>query len=313
MYTNKGLQKEKTMNGDFSEATNDPTRRWQDCVPIDKRQEAYEFLYKVSEQVDPTIHRHRKKADRIGDFGDHFTNEGMSTLIFKLAASPELRKDLCQLLAFGIHVDTHVAPNLYESYGKTALQHALDAWDDCLDRKWDDNKKRYLTKHVHDTDMSAIDTLLEYRANPNIRDFNGDSAFGMVAIRCGESGEHKLLLAKLIRAGADVNAQDSGGETALMEAIRIRSPGSAAYLCTLHGTNLDIRNFEGHTAEEIAKNLKEQELSEIAERPAGGKRTPAAATRQGFIDTLDEFLAAAEQRRNTGGSALPLQEVSLNP
>jgi hypothetical protein len=45
-------------------------------------------------------------------------------------------------------------------------------------------------------------------------------------------------------------------KTALMEAIRIRSPGSAAYLCTLHGTNLDIRNFEGHTAEEIAKNLK---------------------------------------------------------
>lgn len=124
-----------------------------------------------------------------------------------------------------------------------------------------------------------------------------DFAFHMLAIDCGKSEEHRVLLGKLIGAGANVNAKNPlTGKTPLMAAVGSGITGSAVHLCSLSEVDLDVRNDEGLTAEDIAFDLRQKASLDIKWREAEGKST---AHHEQFLDTLEEFLSSAKARRET--------------
>lgn len=279
------------MQQEFSNAAQDPTRPWQDCISEDRKTEVFGFVYKAALSTRLISQPRSGVEPNIEAFGIYFSNERMSQLILCLAAQPSHPENLDTLLAYGIHVDTR------EPQGKShtdiwqlepALGCAVGEWLTSFDE--DDDPKSFTAQAL------IIDKLLSHGANPNFM----DSAFHILAKTCGESEGHRVLLGKLIGAGANVNVQNPlTGETPLMAAVGSGITGSAVHLCSLSEVDLDVRNDEGLTAEDIANNFKREASQRIETLRAMGNRA-AATYHEQFLDTLDAFLSSAKARRETG-------------
>ena len=84
-------------------------------------------------------------------------------------------------------------------------------------------------------DAAAVAKALREGANPNARDKDGQTAL----IRAATKGKADSV-AVLLRAGADVNAQDEWGRTALMHAAR---NGNASDLYCYEDNRRDSSRF----------------------------------------------------------------------
>ena len=100
-----------------------------------------------------------------------------------------------------------------------------------------------LRKAAQDGDIQAVEDLLAKGANVNAKDDKGRTALLWVAPARDNPEMAKLLLAK----GADVNAKDNAGETALMIAASQSNPGILAALLDA-GAEVNAQNNEGGTA-----------------------------------------------------------------
>ena len=100
-----------------------------------------------------------------------------------------------------------------------------------------------LRKAAQDGDIQAVNDLLAKGANVNAKDDKGRTALLWVAPARDNPEMAKLLIAK----GADCNAKDNDGETALMIAASQSNPGILTALIEA-GAEVNAQNNAGGTA-----------------------------------------------------------------
>jgi ankyrin repeat protein len=141
----------------------------------------------------------------------------------------------------------------------------------------------------------AVEEALRYHPHVNAQDFNGNSALSRFLSSCTHAtagadieGTFELLVAAganvnlkndqgqtpifsacwdgsavalLAQAGADLNAKDKFGQTPLMHCV---TPDFAKAMIAA-GADLSVRNREGHTAAEAARDMGNTPLADVLE------------------------------------------------
>jgi ankyrin repeat protein len=98
-----------------------------------------------------------------------------------------------------------------------------------------------LVSAVRNTEIVRF--LLDQRIDVNARGRSGDSTPLIFAVSSGSLDSAKLLLSR----GAEVNATDRNGRTALWYAARTENTGFISALAQ-HGANVNAQDSKGHTA-----------------------------------------------------------------
>ena len=130
-------------------------------------------------------------------------------------------------------------------------------------------------------DMEQMREMLAQGVNANVRDAEHQETPLMLAksdaAAClllehgadANAGSDKmrtpLMYARwpvLLEYGANVNAQDEDGETALMHTVRTGEVTQIDFLLT-HGADATVRNAEGQTAEDIAREHGAVSIAEV--------------------------------------------------
>jgi len=84
-----------------------------------------------------------------------------------------------------------------------------------------------------------------------------------VLIWAAGSGNSEAV-AYLLQQGADINAQDQDGTTALMEAVDVREPEVVKVLVA-RGADVSLKNKSGKTARDIARGFRDHRCLNILE------------------------------------------------
>jgi ankyrin repeat protein len=165
-----------------------------------------------------------------------------------------------------------------------------------------------LRKAAQDGEITVVKELLEKGANVNARDDSGRTALLWVAPARDNSEMVKLLVAK----GAEVNAADNAGETALMIASSQSNPGIVTALLEA-GAEVNAQNKVGGTALMAAAfraNIEEIKilLGNNADRKIKDKkgRTAFDVATEGSKNYKDDL------NRERFAEALTLLEVPTN-
>jgi ankyrin repeat protein len=106
-------------------------------------------------------------------------------------------------------------------------------------------------------------------------DVNAKNAFGVTALMMASYGGYTLgryaeVVKLLLDKGADVNVRNNKGETALMEASHYGN-AEVVKLLLAKGADINVKNSIGKTALDVAKYTNRTEIVGILER-AGAKK-----------------------------------------
>ena len=155
------------------------------------------------------------------------------------------------------------------------------------------NSCALLTRAAHDGNLAAVQGLLAAGAN-----VNADDAFGRSALHEAAFWGHERILAHLLRAGADVEARDAAGRTPLDEVI-LSGDTESILLLIEAGTGLDLSDhaFRPLMIDAAAagnNDLLDKILAsnhDVNWRDADGRTALAAAAASGRIATLKHLIA----------------------
>jgi ankyrin repeat protein len=112
-------------------------------------------------------------------------------------------------------------------------------------------------------DAPLVQALLAHGANVNARDASGSTAL--------MRAEDALCAQTLLEAGADVNAQNENGWTALMYQVgRAPYDDLAVKVVLQYGADVNAKNKDGWSALWIAKQDRNQECIDLL-KAAGAK------------------------------------------
>lgn len=107
----------------------------------------------------------------------------------------------------------------------------------------------------------AVSTLLEHKADPNVKDRQGDTLLMKVGIFQNPTEADKLEVTKrLVEKGADVNATNAYGDNVLSTLINL--PTIVEYLVE-HGAKIDLQDEQGRTALYRATEANEIEVVKV--------------------------------------------------
>ena len=105
-----------------------------------------------------------------------------------------------------------------------------------------------------------MEVLLSLSADSNAQD-----CFQRSPLHLAAANGHAAVLAQLLQARAQVDAQTSGGDTALMKACLFAHRDAAALLLNSHA-DLSIKNREGQTAADYAEIAQSPEIRDLLTR-----------------------------------------------
>lgn len=142
-------------------------------------------------------------------------------------------------------------------------------------------------------------SLLKAGANANAKDFYGTTAM-MLGLTHRYHSDIRVV-SVLLGNGADVDAADNFGETALMNAVRYNLPPEVVAALLSAGANVNKKNNDGKTPlmlaalfngqDEIVKRLLESGAS-VSERSNEGKTAlDYAKGREKWMDSTEEIIA----------------------
>jgi hypothetical protein len=125
-----------------------------------------------------------------------------------------------------------------------------------------------LADEIRQRHDDIVDELISAGANVNTANASGVTPL-MGAI--GANLESTRVLQRLLDAGADIDEQDKGGQTALMYAAKYRRK-EAVKLLLARGANPTIRDNQGRTAAAHLSNYADTELTSLLDRAAAGHK-----------------------------------------
>lgn len=142
----------------------------------------------------------------------------------------------------------------------------------------DDLRYAIVNKHAQD-----VKFLLDLRADPNVQYESIISTPLMLAAYNGRAD----LIGLLVFAGAEVNASDKRGWTALMYAAQ-RDHIKTVENLLLNGANVHIQDNVGRTALAVAKEMDNVEVVELLRRvQTASQDTSASILQSSQLDVLD--------------------------
>jgi ankyrin repeat protein len=125
-----------------------------------------------------------------------------------------------------------------------------------------------------DGNIDYLGQLLDSGADPNAIDFAGWTALHFSAQR-----QDRVQLLTILKAGANVDAQDKHGNTPLWRAVfSYRGDATAIHILKAAGANEDIVNYSGVSPRSLAGTIANYNASEALD--SSPSATASAASRQ---------------------------------
>jgi ankyrin repeat protein len=103
--------------------------------------------------------------------------------------------------------------------------------------------------------LNKVKRAVSQGANINAKDNSGNTAL----LLAGWSTDNILLIRYLIESGANINESNKNGDTALMDAAYLDKPELLRYLL-LSGADPSLKNLNGNSAMDLATNNSNREL-----------------------------------------------------
>lgn len=108
--------------------------------------------------------------------------------------------------------------------------------------------------------ITTVDILIKAGANVNITDYLGNTPI----FYCSDRDYWIVIAIMLIKAGADLNIKNKAGLTPLLHAMRRRF--CIISLLVLNGADINAKNADGNTALDLAKMNEDDEVVEFLEQ-----------------------------------------------
>ena len=143
-------------------------------------------------------------------------------------------------------------------------------------------KNAQLIQAAKDGNLPTVQTLLAEGANINAKDNHGQTALFMAAF-----GGHTEIVKLLLGKGADVNAKDNDGATGLMIAA-LSGRTEIVKLLLEKGADINAKTTDGKwTALGLAKSKGHSDIVRLLEKAGDKAPLPARAAETGVSDKKD--------------------------
>ena len=107
------------------------------------------------------------------------------------------------------------------------------------------DKFTVLMKAVESGKAEVVQEILKYQPDMNAKQFNGDTALGLLSDGPSEKGDMPKIIGLLVAAGADLNSRNNNDETPIFKACSV-GPEVIRTLAKA-GADLNVKNRNGQT------------------------------------------------------------------
>jgi len=143
----------------------------------------------------------------------------------------------------------------------------------------------FMSDHIKE-EHNAVRILLEKGADPNTRDSEGRNALMVMSLEKRSENAVEVIAETLINAGCDINVADNDGRTPLIYAV-IYQQLAAVKMLLKRGANINAKDHNGESALDWANKIGNEETIRLLSLllSSGGKEL----TLKRLTEIIDEF------------------------